>query len=269
MSAIQRSCSLSIRQFTSSEAGAWSNAYLVSGDSEAVLYDVFMLRSDAIRLADAVEQSGKTLTAVMISHAHPDHFMGLDVIADRFPCARIVSTEEVVADICDDGPWMLDLVRGKFGSEAPARLVTPAPLMARHLRIEDTELDVVAFGEGESKHLACLHIPAQKAFLAADIIYDEAHLYLAEKHIAGWMKRLDELKEFARGRIATIYPGHGASGDPDTLIERTRTYLLDFAEAIKTGDAKMAGERILAKYPDNHVRQFLTVFSLPAYFPPE
>src|SRR5579864_2964588 len=91
------SCSLSIRQFTSSEAGAWSNAYLISGTSVALLYDVFMLRSDAIRLADAIERSGKILTVVMISHAHPDHFMGLDVIADRFPRARIVSTGEVVA----------------------------------------------------------------------------------------------------------------------------------------------------------------------------
>jgi glyoxylase-like metal-dependent hydrolase (beta-lactamase superfamily II) len=261
------SCSLSIRQFTSSEAGAWSNAYLISGTSEALLYDVFMLRSDAIRLADAIEQSGKILTMVMISHAHPDHFMGLDVIADRFPRARIVSTGEVVADIRQDGPWMFDLLKGKFQTEAPTRLVTPAPLMERNLSIEDTKLDVVAFGEGESKHLACLHIPALKAFLAADIIYNEAHLYLAEKHIDGWTKRLDELKEFTRGRVAMIYPGHGAIGEPDALIERTRNYLLDFAEAIKTGDAKMAEEHILAKYPDNHVRQFLNVFSLPAYFP--
>src|SRR5580704_5534656 len=88
--------SLSIQQFTSSEAGAWSNSYLISGKSEAILFDVFMLRSDARQIADGIAKSGKTLKSVMISHAHPDHFMGLDVITERFPEAQVVSTQNVV-----------------------------------------------------------------------------------------------------------------------------------------------------------------------------
>jgi len=43
----QTSTSLSILPFTSSEHGAWSNSYLISGKSEALLFDVFMLRNDA------------------------------------------------------------------------------------------------------------------------------------------------------------------------------------------------------------------------------
>ena len=42
---------LSIQSFTSSEPGAWSNSYLISGDSEAILFDVFMLHSDAKQIA--------------------------------------------------------------------------------------------------------------------------------------------------------------------------------------------------------------------------
>jgi hypothetical protein len=52
-----------------------------------------------------------------------------------------------------------------------------------------------------------------------------------------------------------------------TIISRTRAYLDDFANAVKSGDAKSAEQQILAKYPEHHVRQFLTLFSLPAYFP--
>ena len=40
----------------------------------------------------------------MISHAHPNHFMGLDVITERFPEAQVVSTQNVVTDIGTDGP---------------------------------------------------------------------------------------------------------------------------------------------------------------------
>jgi glyoxylase-like metal-dependent hydrolase (beta-lactamase superfamily II) len=76
--------SLSIQPFTSSEPGAWSNSYLISGESEAILFDVFMLHSDATQIAEGIRKSGKTLKTVMISHAHPDHFMGLDVYHRAF-----------------------------------------------------------------------------------------------------------------------------------------------------------------------------------------
>src|SRR6266567_2708304 len=165
--------SLSIQQFTSSEAGAWSNSYLISGRSEAILFDVFMLRSDARQIVDGIMKSGKTLKTVMISHAHPDHFMGLDVIAERFPEAQVVSTQNVVTDIRTDGPWMFSMLQGKLGPERPTRLVLPKPLAEPVLAIEGTKLDVVEFGEGESKHIASVYIPGERALLSADLVYDK------------------------------------------------------------------------------------------------
>jgi glyoxylase-like metal-dependent hydrolase (beta-lactamase superfamily II) len=119
---------LSIQSFTSSEAGAWSNSYLISGRSEAVLFDVFQLHSEAVQLAEMIAQSGKTLKTVMISHAHPDHFMGLDAITERFPQAHVVSTPNVIADIRENGPWMFSLLQSKLGPEGPTRLVVPEAL---------------------------------------------------------------------------------------------------------------------------------------------
>jgi hypothetical protein len=48
---------------------------------------------------------------------------------------------------------------------------------------------------------------------------------------------------------------------------QTRMYLNDFAQAVQNGDANAVEQRILAKYPECHVKQFLTVFSIPAFFP--
>ena len=106
--------SLSIQCFTSSEAGAWSNSYLISGKSDAILFDVFMLASDAAQIADGIAKSAKTLKTVMISHAHPDHFMGLEVITERFPKAQVVSTANVVADIRQDAPGSFPYCRGSL-----------------------------------------------------------------------------------------------------------------------------------------------------------
>ena len=161
----EATATLSIQPFTSSEPGAWSNSYLISGESEAILFDVCMLRSDAMHIADGITKSGKTLKTVMISHAHPDHFMGLDVITEHFPHARIVSTQNVVGDIKADGPWMFSMLQGKLGSEGPTRLVIPNALAEPLLTLEGVKLEVVEFGEGESKHTATVYIPGMKSTL--------------------------------------------------------------------------------------------------------
>jgi glyoxylase-like metal-dependent hydrolase (beta-lactamase superfamily II) len=261
-----RKTALSIDRFTSAEAGAWSNAYVISGKMEAILYDVVMLHSDASHLGDQIESSGKTLKTVMISHSHPDHFMGLDVITQRFPQAAVVATPNVVADIQKDGPWMFSLLQNKLGPEGPTRLVIPEPLTDASLTIEGTKLDIVEFGEGESRHIAALYIPGQGDLLAADLIYHQAHCYLQEKHLDDWLARLEELEQFSRNRVSTIHPGHGVPGDL-SLIEHTRGYLRDFAEALKAGNGDSVEKFMLEKYPEHHAKQFLTVFSIPAYFP--
>lgn len=257
---------LSIQPFTSSEQGAWSNSYLITAGSEAVLFDVFMLHDEAAQIADAITKSGKTLRTVMVSHAHPDHFMGLDVITERFPQARIVSTRNVVADIESDGPWMFSMLQSKLGPEGPTRLVIPETLTDLTLSIEGFELEVVEFGEGESKHLVAVHIPSLKALLSADLVYNNAHLYLQERHLESWLTRLDELEAFAKNKISTFYPGHGSPAGLE-LIAQTRSYLRDFGEAVKSGDPKVAEQRMLARYPQYHVKQFLSLFSITAYFP--
>src|SRR5690349_6883725 len=105
--------SVAVRRFSASEPGAWSNSYLLSDGQEALLFDVFQLRSDAEKLADAIDASGKRLTKVWISHAHPDHFLQLDLILDRFPQVDVLTTPNVVADLKADGPWMFELLKGK------------------------------------------------------------------------------------------------------------------------------------------------------------
>jgi hypothetical protein len=154
-----------------------------------------------------------------------------------------------LADIEQDGPWMFSLVQRKLGPQGPIRLVVPQVLSEPILHIEGTDLEIVEFGEGESKHIAAVYIPALRALLSADLVYNHAHLYLRERHLESWLN-----------------PGHCNAAGLE-LIAQTRAYLHDFAEAIKSGDAKATERQMLAKYPQYHVRQFLSVFSVPDYFP--
>jgi tRNA A37 methylthiotransferase MiaB len=98
------------------------------------------------------------------------------------------------------------------------------------------------------------------------LVYNQAHLYLQEKHLESWLARLDELETYANNRVTTIHPGHGNAAGLE-LIGQTRAYLRDFADAVQIGDRNKVEEAMLRKYPNYHVKQFLTAFSIPAYFP--
>ena len=260
---------VTVERFSASEPGAWSNSYLLSDNGEALLFDVFQLRSDAQTLADSVEASGKHLTKVWISHAHPDHFLQLDVILDRFPDAEVLTTANVVEDLKADGPWMFDLLKEKFGPEGPERLVEPTAVEDETVKLGASSIGIVEFGAGEAKHHAALLLEGRHAIVASDVIYNGAHLYLQEHNLEGWLARLDELDQLAAGRgIHTIHPGHGPAGGL-SLIQGTREYLQAFRGAVETGDADVAREAITSQFPDHCVQQFLDAFSLPAYFPAE
>jgi glyoxylase-like metal-dependent hydrolase (beta-lactamase superfamily II) len=258
---------ITVEGFAASEPGAWSNAYLLAGRSDAILFDAVMLRADAEKLADLIARSGKTLKSIFISHAHPDHFMALETLVERFPNARVLATPHVVADVQADGPWMLSLLQQKLGPAGPTRIIVPEAFAGDALELDDIRIEIREFGQGECKHLATLYVPELRAFFVADLLYNQAHLYLQERHLDEWLTRLDEFEAFARDRVSIIYPGHGAPGGLE-LIDQTRAYLRTFADALKLGDPQAVATTMLTAFPEHHVKQFLTVFSLPAYFPP-
>jgi glyoxylase-like metal-dependent hydrolase (beta-lactamase superfamily II) len=261
------SSAISVKKFTSSEVGAWSNAYLIHGSKDAILFDVFMLKADTAKLVDEIRQTGKNLSRVFISHAHPDHFMGLEVVSEAFPKVEVLSTADVVKDVTDDGPWILKILQQKLGKDGPTRVVIPKAIESKRLTLEGEEILVTEYDESESKHIATLFIPSLQALIASDLIYNDTHCYLQERHLDSWQRRLDELEKFVASGVTTLYPGHGEPGDPTKLIARTRAYLRDFASALEHGSAHALEEEMLAKYPHNHAKQFLTAFSVPAYFP--
>jgi len=178
-----------------------------------------------------------------------------------------LSTENVAKDIASDGPWIVKILQQKLGKAGPGRFVVPEVMTASRIVLEGKELEVMEYPESESKHIATLYIPSLKAHLTSDIIYHHAHCYLQERHLEAWLKRLGELEQFIPGRVTTLYPGHGEPGNPGELIEGTRAYLQDFAAALPGGSAHTLEETMLAKYPTHHAKQFLSAFSIPAYFP--
>src|SRR5688572_27928521 len=94
-----RPAKLELTVITASPEGFLVNATLITGARDAVLIDAAFTRSDARRIVAAVRASGKNLTTVYVTHGHPDHYFGLEVIKQAFPSARFVAQSGTVAEI--------------------------------------------------------------------------------------------------------------------------------------------------------------------------
>src|SRR5277367_1087107 len=64
---------------------------LIHGEQDALLVDTFLSEAQTGELADWIAASGKRLSMIYITHAHPDHFFGLKLLRDRFPDARAIA----------------------------------------------------------------------------------------------------------------------------------------------------------------------------------
>jgi glyoxylase-like metal-dependent hydrolase (beta-lactamase superfamily II) len=91
-----RTAAASLRQSDASDRQRWPGLFpttstLIYGEREAILVDAQFIKNDIDELGNLIEELGKTLTTIFITHGHPDHYFGIDVLAERFPGVRVVA----------------------------------------------------------------------------------------------------------------------------------------------------------------------------------
>ena len=130
-----------------------ANVTLVTGEKDAVLVDVPFARSDALRVVADILDSGKTLKTIIITHDHPDHFFGLDVLQDAFPDAKIVAHPVAAKDMEKSIPIKFKRWSGQLGVNAPKRPVQPVAMSGESVDLEGHKLQVLGPMQGDQPRL--------------------------------------------------------------------------------------------------------------------
>lgn len=239
---------LAVTTYTSDATFAVSS-YLIAGPREAILVDGQFSRADAEKVAQVVRASGKTLKLIYLSHAHPDHYLGLSVLQGAFPGVPVQALPEVVADFNAKAAGTLAALQKAFpAGTLPDQLATVTALSGDRLAVDGEELRVLRLPEGEASVSGALYAPRQGLLFAGDNVYNGAYLWLAECKLDGWAQNIATLR--ALQPLAQIYPGHGPAPATAAVFDENLAYLRDVPPILNAApDAPQAIARVKQRYP--------------------
>ena len=276
--------SLKFRVFLHSYLGFNSDSTLIYGEKDAILIDASQLLSDTHRMIAEIIPMRKRLTHIYVSHFHPDHHFGLQVLKNAFPKAMIVALPSVVKDIVSTSSdkielWAID----RFGpDDIPHDTTIPMPLDEPRLLLEGEEIVVSDNWEGDSVNNSVVWIPSIRVVCATDVAFHDCHLWPIESNVARraeWRHSIAQLREFD-ARI--IIPGHCDTAKVRLMeevqekgslsyiecVDWSLRYLDNYDEVYNT--ARTASEMVAAMtkfYPDVKAEDFAIHWQARLLFP--
>ena len=225
---------LHLQVITSPPEGISVNSTLVYGEKDAILIDAQFRLSDAHRLVAAILETKKNLTAVYVTHPHPDHYFGLVVIKQAFPKARLVALPACVAGIKASWEGRVKAWKPQYGDNIPSEPVIPEALEGTTLALEGETLQIFGGLQGDSAgDNSYVWIPSLKTVVGGDTLFSGAHFIFAPMPPAqkkNWMSTVDQM---AALKPDIVIPGHqiaGAKNDA-SVLEFMKKYMQDSDEA--------------------------------------
>ncbi|MFZ0148519.1 MAG: MBL fold metallo-hydrolase, partial [Xanthobacteraceae bacterium] len=213
-----------IHSYLSPAEGLHVNTQMVEGPNAVVIFDAQLLLPYADEVASYVQMLGKPVDRIILSHAHTDHWGGLQVLTERFPDARVFALDGIADQVRARGPARLEGLRPIYGDKVATKVTVPTEIITEGpQRIDGVTYDFKRFVDGESDLQLAAQLPEQKVLMAFDLVFSpNQHAFTGANHFDHWMSVLESLK--ALQGYDTIIIGHDTPVGR-SAIDSTMTYV--------------------------------------------
>ncbi|ENW96731.1 MBL fold metallo-hydrolase [Acinetobacter sp. NIPH 298] len=239
---------LKIQNFLAKPEHFGVTSTLIEGDKEVLLVNAQFSKSEALRVAADILDSGKTLKTIFVSYGDPDFYFGLDVFKQYFPNVQIIATPETVKHIQDTQALKVQYWGPKMGANAPTQIIIPQAYTAKTLKFENESIEIKG-----KKELTYLWIPSAKAVVGGIPVSSGIHLWMADtpttKDRAEVIQALESIKAL---KPTTVVPAHMKAGAAEGLdaVNFSIDYLKQYEKAVKaTKDSAQLIQSMQKQYP--------------------
>jgi glyoxylase-like metal-dependent hydrolase (beta-lactamase superfamily II) len=224
-----------VHMFTSTPGEMDTNSFIIETARSAVAIDTQFLATPARQFRTMLDEIGKPLRAVVITHPHPDHFNGTDIFLEGISDVPILATAATIAGIHGCASKIREKWLPMYGDEYPVLSRFPNQMISgmHRLEIDGTEIIVDSIGTGEAIDISIVHVPESSDLILGDVLYDRTHAWVFEQHSRQWLDQLEDIKRRYAG-VRTVYSGHGGKG-PLSLIDEQIDYIRKFQTFVIEG----------------------------------
>jgi len=213
------------------------NAYLIESDSDVVAVDATLGMSDGRRLRARINETGKPLAGVIVTHAHPDHYGAVTALVSGsdVPVYAVGGVDDVIRR---DDAEKERILRPMFGDEWATIRTFPTHRVqdGDRVSIGRATFRVVDVGPGESPHDSwwMLESDARTRVFAGDLVYNRMHAYLADGFCDQWLDNLARAKR-ELPTDADLFVGHGDPTRGPEILDWQVGYIEAFLAAVRSG----------------------------------
>ncbi|MDR2672724.1 MAG: MBL fold metallo-hydrolase [Coriobacteriales bacterium] len=243
---------LATKVFVANDDGFAVTNVIIMGKEKCAVFDTQWTKANALRCAAEIVEENLELETIYMSHAHPDHYFGAEVLKQVFPNARVIAVPEEAAIIQKQWSEKRNEVVpdiGEINYAAEQIPFTVEPLHEDHFLLEGERIEIIPRLMGDYRYNTAGYIPSIDTLMCSDILFNEAHPFTCEVNKEERAEWIDVCKKLKAMNASVVIPGHLRMGMPfnndafDWTIDYIEKTEIELERAKSPGDFFFAMDR--------------------------